>query len=411
MTDILLVTVFLLLLAAAAGFSALEAVLSQFRDSPEDNDTPDRAEVTRNPVALLNESLLFGAITNLLLTALGIWFVTGRLSAMGVNHWLGATFVFGLGMLAVEIFPKSLALRAPDRVLRFSLPLLKLAQRYYSPAAVLLTRTSDKLVHFLSPKRLKPRLSIAIEEIETLIEMREEQGAISADDATVMREIINLHSQTVRDCMTPRVDLPLMSHDAGDDDAVQMLQNARFRHVPVFDERADAITGLVDTDAWRLTGRPGWKTIARQPVFVPETMPVLDALRRYLPDAVSAVVIVDEYGGFEGMLTRRNLVERLLGKIAPTRNTETAVQPIGNGRYLVSGMARVDEVNHELDVSLEAGGIDTLGGLVFNRLGYLPKPGEQMELDGLSVKIRRIARNRILQMEVRVPAEQPEEAA
>jgi CBS domain containing-hemolysin-like protein len=271
-----------------------------------------------------------------------------------------------------------------------------------------LNRSSDALVKRLSPKRLKPRFGLAIEEVETLIEMREEQGAISPADATLIQEIINLHSQTVRDCMTPRVDLPLMPHDADDEDAEHMLHTARFRHVPVFDERADAITGLVDTDTWRLEARPGWRSIMRQPVFVPETMPVLDALRRYLPGPAAAVVIVDEYGGFEGLLTRRNVVERLLGKIAPTRHSESTVQPLGDGRFLVNGMARVDEVNHELDVSLEAGGIDTIGGLVFNRLGYLPKPGERVELDGLAVKVKRIARNRILQMEMRVPERKAE---
>ncbi len=407
--NLLFGAVFVLLLAAAVGFSALETVLSLLRDSPAENAAPRRIEIARNPVAFLNESLLFGAIANLLLTAIGIWFVTGPLRELGMNPWLGATIVFGLGMFAVEILPKTYALRAPDAVLRFTLPVLKLAQRFFSPVAGLLTASSDALVRLLSPKRLKPRFGLALEEIETLIEMREEKGAITTEDATVMQEIVNLHSQTVRDCMTPRVDLPLMPHDADDEDAAQMLLNARFRHVPVFDERADAITALVDTDAWRLGGRPSWKSFARQPVFVPETMSALDVLRRHLADGASAAVIVDEYGGFEGLLTRRNLVERLLGKVAPSRTTETAVQPIGNGRYLVSGMARVDEINHELDVSLEAGGIDTIGGLVFTRLGYLPKPGELIDLDGLSIKVRRTARNRILQLEVRLPVEKAEE--
>lgn len=408
--SILLGAVLLLTLAAvAAGFSALETALSLLRDTPAEEGKPRRAEIVRSPVAFLNESLLFGAIANLLLTAAGVWFLTGPMRALGVNPWLGALLVFGTGMFVVEIFPKTFALRAPDVVLRLTLPLLKLARRFFSRVAGRLTRFSDSLVRRLSPRRIQPRLSLALEEIETLIEMSEEQGAITIEDSTVMQEIVSLHSQTVRDCMTPRVDLPLMSHDADDQDAAQMLQSARFRHVPVFDERADAIIALVDTDAWRLARRPAWKTIARHPVFVPETMSALDALRRHLPDGASAVVIVDEYGGFEGLLTRRNLVERLLGKIAPTRTTEPGVQPIGSGRYLIGGMARVDEVNRELDLSLEAGGIDTIGGLIFNRLGYLPKPGELVELDGLSIKVRRIARNRILQMEVRVPVERTEE--
>lgn len=403
-----LLVLFVALVLAAANFSALETALSLLREPPAEGAANRRADVARNPVAYLNESLLFGAVANLLLTAIGWYFVTGPLRAWGLNPWLGGLLVFGLGFIAVEMAPKTFALRSPERALRLTLPLLLVARRFLAPAASRLTHASDALVKRLSPRRLKPRLGLAIEEIETLIEMREEQGAIGSDDATVMREIVNLYSQTVRDCMTPRVDLPLMPHDADDEDAAQMLQSGRFRHVPVFDERADAITGLVDVDAWRLAGRPAWQSIARQPVFVPETMPVLDALRRYLPDGASAVVIVDEYGGFEGTLTRRNLVERLLEKVAPTRTTETAVQPIGRGRYLISGMTRVEEVNRELDVSLEAEGIDTIGGLVFNRLGYLPKPGDRFELDGLSVKVKRTARNRIMQIEVRVP-EQPEE--
>lgn len=405
-----LLVLFVALLAAAAGFSALETALSLLRKTPAEGAAHGPTDVSLNPVARLNETLLFGAVANLFLTAIGLYFVTGPLQVRGLNPWLGAALVFGLGLLAVEILPKTFALRSPARALRLTLPLLLVSRRLFSPLAARLTQASDALVNRLSPKRLKPRVGLALEEIETLIEMREEQGAIGADDATVLREIVSLNSQTVRDCMTPRVDLPLMPHDADDEDAEQMLLSARFRHVPVFDERADAITGLVDTDTWRLAGHPAWQTLARPPVFVPETMPALDALRRHLPDGASVVVIVDEYGGFEGTLTRRNLVERLLGKIAPTRTTETAVQPIGHGRYLISGMARVEEVNHELDTSLEAEGIDTIGGLVFNRLGYLPKPGERVDMDGLSIKVKRTARNRILQIEVRLPENPGEEA-
>jgi CBS domain containing-hemolysin-like protein len=247
-----------------------------------------------------------------------------------------------------------------------------------------------------------PRRGITAEEVETLIEMREEQGAISAEDATVLREILNLHTLSVKDCMTPRVDLPLMPHDSTTDEAEQMLETARARQVPIFDERADAITAVIDTDAWRMAGRPAWQTIENAPVFVPETMPVLDALRDHLGREGSAVVIVDEYGGLEGMLPRRNLVERLLGKVAPSKTTESAIESSGDGKYLVSGAARVDEVERELDVSLDAEGLDTMSGLVFNRIGYLPKPGETHEVGPLLVKVRRTARNRIQLLEISV---------
>lgn len=409
MTLALLSAAFVLLLVAAAGFSALETTLSVLRDSPADERTPARDKVALNLVTNLNETLLYGTVANFMLAALGLYFATGPLIGLGLPSWLGILLVFGIGMMSVEILPKTFALRRPDRMLRLTLPLLHTARRLFSPLAGRLMRNSDAVVRWMTPKRLKPRQGLVVEEIETLVEMSEEQGSISSEDATVLHEIVSLNSQTVRDCMTPRVDLPLMPDDADDADAVQMLQSARFRHVPVFDERADAITALVDTESWRLGGSPPWKSIARQPVFVPETMPVLDALRRHLSDSAAAVIIVDEYGGFEGMLTRRNIIERLLGKVAPTRSTEPAVQSIGNGRFLVSGMARVEEVNHELDTTLEAGGIDTIGGLVFNRLGYLPKPGENLEIGGVRIKIKRTARNRIVQIELRMPQEEKEE--
>jgi len=157
---------------------------------------------------------------------------------------------------------------------------------------------------------------------------------------------------------------------------------------------------VIDVDAWRMAGRPAWQTIEQDPVFVPGTMPVLDALRDLLSREGSAVVIVDEYGGLEGMLPRRNLVERLLGKVAPSQTTESNIQSFSNGHYLVSGATRVDEVERELDVSLDAEGIDTISGLVFNRIGYLPKPGETHEIGPLVVKVKRIARNRIQQLEI-----------
>jgi CBS domain containing-hemolysin-like protein len=114
------------------------------------------------------------------------------------------------------------------------------------------------------------------------------------------------------------------------------------------------------------------------------------------------VVIVDEYGGFEGLLAHGNIVERLIGKAAPAPSSELAIQSLSEGRWLVNGSARLDEVNRELEIELDAEGVETVGGLVFNRFGYLPKPGERLELDGVTIKVKRTARNRVTQLEIRV---------
>jgi CBS domain containing-hemolysin-like protein len=399
---LLVATVVLAILAA--GLSALETALSLARESRRQRESSSgdaNRERWQHSITALHDALLLAGGANLLLAAAALYGVLGPLRDLGLTPWLGAMLVFGTGFLIIEILPKHLALRSPESVLRAGLPVFDAVRKLLTPVLRPISRLSDRAVAFLSPKRLKPRHGLVIEEVETLIEMREEQRAISATDADVLQEIISLHSQTVKDCMTPRVDLPLMPHDADDAEAAPMLEGARVRHVPVFDEKTDAITAMVDTDSWRLAQRPSWRSIARQPVFVPETMLALDALRRHLPDDASAVVIVDEYGGFEGLMTRRNLVERLFGKVAPSRSSESSITSVGGGRFLISGAARVDEINRELDASLDAAGIDTIGGLVFNHLGYLPRPGERLEIGGLQIKVKRIGRNRIQQIEAK----------
>jgi CBS domain containing-hemolysin-like protein len=398
--SVALIIAFVVLSFLAASFSALEAALTLLREMRQSASTSVKNEALRNPVPYLQESLLLGAMVNLLLTALGFYFVTERLPQMGLNPGMGAILIFGLGLVVVEILPKAWAVRAPERAIHWTLPSLLTVRRVASPLMRLLNHVNESLLEKLKPQRLRPRRGITAEEIETLIEMREEQGVIGAEDATVLREILNLNTLSVKDCMTPRVDLPLMPHDSSDAEAAQMLETARSRHVPVFDERADAIIAIIDTDAWRMAGRPAWQTIETTPVFVPETMPALDAMRAHLAKEGSAIVIVDEYGGLEGLLPRRNIVERIFGKVAPSQTTETSIVALTGGRYLVSGAARVDEVERELDISLDAEGLDTMSGLVFNRIGYLPKPGETHEIGPIIVKVQRTARNRIQQLEL-----------
>ena len=409
-----LIIAFVALLLLAAAFSALETALSLQRET-QPGTSIAKSSGSRAPSAMpapfLHEALLFGAVANLLLAAVGLHFVIGPLHDLGWNPWLNALLIFGLGMLAVEVAPRFVALRWPEATLRRTLPALLLLRKLLGRASGWLTLWAGTIVKMISPKRAAPLRGLVLEEVETLIEMREESGSITAADAAVLQEIITLHGHTVKDCMTPRVDLPLMPHDADDDEAQQTLESARFRHVLVFDERADTVTALIDTQAWRLAQRPHWKTMQRPPVFVPETMFCLDALRRHLPDSSSAVVIVDEYGGFEGMLERRNIVERLLGKAAPSTNSPNAIVSLGKGRYMVNGAIHLDEICRELDVTLTAEGVDTIGGLVFNRFGYLPKPGERIEIEGIVFKVKRTGRNRIQQLEIWVKEETREDAA
>ncbi len=400
---------FVALVALAACLSALEMSLFALRErgvASLPHSMPEEKErlrqILRDPVALLPEVLLLGCFANLVLAAICLWFALEPLALLGWNPWVSAPLLLGLSLLAVEILPNALALRAPERVLIRTLPWFRGVRLLLAPLCAPLRYWSEGLVKFFTPKKVKPRQNLDAEEIVTLIDVREEQGVITSDEAALLQSMVGLHVLAAKDAMTPRVDLPLMPHDASDDEALNMLETTRHSHVAVFDAKQDAIAYLVGVQEWKLGGRPHWSTLTRLPEFIPEVMPVFEALREHLKDDATAVVVVDEYGGFEGLLTRANIVELLLAKAAPAPTSSAGLQAIGPDRYLVSGTTRLDELERELEIEFDAEGVDTIGGLVLNAFGYPPKPGEHISIAGLDIKVKRTARSRIQQLELHV---------
>jgi putative hemolysin len=131
------------------------------------------------------------------------------------------------------------------------------------------------------------------------------------------------------------------------------------------------------------------------PSFVPETMRALDLLKLFLTHAQGMAVVVDEFGGTEGIITLADIVEEILSDALPRRDLDLYIEPLENGKFLVSGNARLDDVSEHLGFQIEAEGIDTIGGFVFTRLGYLPPSGTKLEIPRLTITVRRAARKRI----------------
>jgi putative hemolysin len=124
-------------------------------------------------------------------------------------------------------------------------------------------------------------------------------------------------------------------------------------------------------------------------------MKAMDLLRSFLTHAQGLAIVVDEFGGTEGIITLSDIIEELMSDAAPLGDADLYIEPLEDGRFLVSGNARLDDLSEHLGFELEADGIDTIGGYIFNRLGYLPPSGTRFEMPRLAVTVRRVARKRI----------------
>ncbi len=367
--------------------------------------------ITANPFAQLHRTLLLSAALNLALAALGLWIVTTPLRALGWNPWLTSSILFLATVLLGDMAPKFFAARNPSVVLLGSLRLLHPLRNVLDPLAALVDRTTDMLLQKFVTRHVKMRMPVTRDEFETLVEMRQEQGLLDSDESAMIHEALDIEALTVRDCMIPRVDLALMSSEDSPQKTAAILEKAASRFVIVYGETPDSVEGVIDIGAWKLANRPEWRTLMHAPAFVPETMPVLEVLEHHLQKDEQPVLIADEYGGLEGMITRREIADWLLYEAAPWHGETSEIRDLGGGRFLLDGGTRLDHLKEELGVDLMADGIDTIGGLVFNQLGHVPKPGERISIDTADIKVRRIVRARIQEVELRLKPKPADDSA
>ncbi len=419
--------VYLNLLLILAVTSAFETAIHSVRDVQAQLVAAGEGQVARrlraiaaSPFTQLHRALLLSAALNLALAALGLWLVIGPLRhLLGWNPWLTSSVLFLATVLLGDMAPKFFAAREPSVVLLGSLRLLHPLRIVIDPLLTFADRATDILLHRFVARHVKTRLRVTRDEFETLVEMRQEQGLLDSDESAMIHEALDIEALTVRDCMIPRVDLALVSSTDTPQKINAVLEKAAGRFVIIYGETPDSVEGIVDTTAWKLADRPDWRGMLCAPAFVPETMPVLEVLHQHLQNDERPVLIADEYGGLEGMITRREIADWILYDAAPWQGEAAEIRDLGSGRYLVDGGTRLDHLRDELDLDLDStsldpiSGIDTIGGLVFNQLGHVPKAGERLHLETCDIKVRRVVRARVQEIELRVkstPAEASEAA-
>jgi CBS domain containing-hemolysin-like protein len=311
-------------------------------------------------------------------------------------QWITAVVIFAVVVLLCDLIPKLIALAAPYRLSTIGAFTLQSSVRLLDRVGRTLERVSSVIVDLLTPLRLHTRARLSDEELETLVEMGEEEGTLHEAEGEMIQEIIKMGDKTAKDCMTPRVEAFALADDLTNEDAIGQLKEKRFRRVPVYADTPDNIVGIIDVKLFLLDSSEHYTETLLAPSFVPETMRAFDLLKLFLTHPQSLAIVVDEFGGTEGIITMSDIVEEILSDAAPLRgDVDLYIEPLEDGKFLVSGHARLDDLQEHLGFELEADGIDTIGGLVFNRLGYLPKAGVKIELPRLVITVRRTSRKRI----------------
>jgi len=225
-----------------------------------------------NPRRVLNVLLLGDGLVNVILIVLCLFFLWEGPLAGRVPQWLAGITIFAVVVLLCDLIPKLLALSAPYRLSAISTFTLQIAMPLLDRIGRGLEKVSAYIVDLLTPAHLRTRARLSDEELGTLLEMGEEEGALYEGEAEMIHEIIKLGDKTAKDCMTPRVDSFMLPDDLTNQDAIAQLKEKRHRRVPVYVDTPDQVLGIIDVKLFLLdpSGHYTEKLIA--PSFVSETM-------------------------------------------------------------------------------------------------------------------------------------------
>ncbi|HEX4136795.1 MAG TPA: hemolysin family protein [Bryobacteraceae bacterium] len=288
---------------------------------------------------------------------------------------------------------------------------------FYSGAAltirplVLALNFLHSLLDITTPEAARDEPATSAENIETLITAGTEEGLIQEDDRKLIQSVVEFGDKVVREIMTARPNMVAIQADEPLEALHRLVVTEQYSRIPAWQSSIDDVIGFVHVrdmfevpESDRLTRKV--RELMRPIRFVPETKPVNDLMREMQQEGAHMVIVVDEYGNTAGLATMEDLVEVILGEIRDEHEPDSDVTEDGKGGYIVSGnfdIARIADLLHfKPDDEIES---TTIGGLVTEWLGRVPKPGESIERDGIRVEI--LASDEMRVEQVRLSA-QPE---
>jgi putative hemolysin len=409
----LLVIVLLTLLEGF--FVAAEIALVSIRRSRVEQLVEEDRPGARRVRRLLDEPGRFLAVSQLGLTVIG--FFASAYAAVSLTDSL-ASFMVGLGvgegtadglalvivtvLLALftivfaELVPKTLALANPERfAISLSLPIEFLA-RALGPVIRLLTWTTSRIAGLFGAHATE-EAQITAEELRLIVERGGEQGILEAEEEQMINAVIELGDRRVHEVMIPRIDIAAMPATATFDEAISTFVEEGHSRVPVYEDSIDEIVGILyakDLLPFLRSAsgpRPEIRTLLRTPVYIPESMTVDDLLHEFQRRKVHIAIVLDEYGGTAGLVTIEDLLEEIVGEIQDEYDTEEPmVVRISDDEARIDGRASVDDLSELFDTQIaleDEDEYDTVGGLIYHRIGGIPSPGDRIEVDGLTLTV------------------------
>lgn len=321
----------------------------------------------------------------------------------GQGELLTILILTPLLLVFAEVCPKTYAARYPEKLSFRVLYPIRFAMWLLTPVNWVVTSIVGLLTRLLQGEDARPLISE--DEIRTMIKFGESAGVVAKNKRRMLHGVFDLSEIRVRDVMVPRTEVVGIEVGTPLNELIRIGSEVRHSRFPVYEGELDRIVGVIHIkEILGFVGQPedfSLSRVARAPYFVPEAKPVEALLQAFLRKQVHLAVVVDEYGGVEGIVTLEDIVEEIVGEIQDEYDDEDAlVRPLESGRFLVDGSAPLRDINRRFGLELSEEHVNTLAGYVLHALERIPQEGDQCEADGVRFIVRRMEDHRIEEIEM-----------
>lgn len=342
------------------------------------------------PTRLLSTILIGNTLINV--TASGVAFVIA--DRLMPNH-AGIVAVVGMTITVLlfgEVTPKRVSALHAETLAPGYAAILRVLVWVFSPLRVLLeaiARLFERSLHAADR-------TLTEDEFLSVVEAGEEEGVLKEEERTMVDSIVGLEETQASDVMTPRVDL--VGIDVEDPPArhEEIIRGVMYRYLPVYRRNLDHIEGFLNVLRYRLDAAAGIEAATIPPFYVPEAASLDSLLATFQREGRHVAVVVDEYGGTAGLVTRGDILEEIVEDVPSEYGAEAAdIQQIGGNHWMIDGSTSLEDVNYELDLALDAEGADRIAGWVLAHTARIPRPGDVVEDQGCRVQVQRVRRQRV----------------
>ena len=398
---VLLGAAFVLLLCGSAFFSSgetayfsLDPIAVKRLEKAHPKGGAAVRELLSQPTKLLSTVLIGNTLVNIALTNTG-YVLARRLvsdASQVYDEAVSVTAVTVLLLLFGEIGPKNLGLLYRSAVVRFYAPPLRWLETALFPLRWVLEGVSKRAAPWMRPAGK----TLSGEEFETVLDISREAGVLNTEELAMIKSIMDLEDLRASDVMTPRVDFVGIDLDDEKEEPLEIARKARLNFLILYHGHYDEIAGILDVRQYLLNPERGLKAAMRPATYVPKSVPLNRLLTRFQKERIRVAVVVDEYGGAAGIVTRGDILEEVTGDIYNELSKPRPIfQSAGPHAWLVDANISLEELNRKLRLDLESETSDRLAGWIAEHLGSVPKQDDTVEAQGVRVRVMQTIRLRV----------------